>query len=394
MKKEKTNKNSWIYPRMFKAFKEARLGKRKTANEQKFERHLAINMSKLIEEVENRTYKPSRGIAFITFDPVIREIFAAPFRDRIIHHFLYDLVYEWWDKHFIYDSYSCRLGKGSLLGIKRLYHHIMSVSENGTKEAFVLKLDLQGYFMSLPRGKLFKQADWGLKKQFLERKFSSKGERIDCEKKYKLCRFLWRKIIFDNPIEGVTVKGKKSDWEALPKSKSMFHAKKGCGIVIGNLTSQLLSNIYLDLLDRFVVYELGCKHYGRYVDDFYLVSTSKEQLLDFKVRICNFLISIAVKLHPKKQYLQEVSKGVLFLGAVVYPFRIFSGRRLKKGFCRELFHSDDEGEDSNKINASLVSYRGMIKHFKYKKLEERVRRAKARKCVQQTMQNVSPRIQG
>lgn len=113
----------------------------------KLERRLSENIISLYEDVRGRTYTPGRSICFIIHDSVQREIFAASFRDRIIHHYLYNQLEPVFEPAFIYDSYSCRKGKGTLFGIERLEHHIRSCSENHHKECWVLKLDIKGYFM-------------------------------------------------------------------------------------------------------------------------------------------------------------------------------------------------------------------------------------------------------
>lgn len=333
-----------IYEWARRAYLKARLAKRHTTDEQSFEMNAPVLLADLAEDIARRSYSPSRGIAFITFNPVIREIFAAPFRDRVVHHMLYDLVADWWDRRFIYDNYSCRVGKGTLFGIRRLHHHIMSVSQNGRREAWVLKLDVRGYFMSMPRRKLYERAIWGLDRQF------NRGSW-----EHDVGSFLWRQIIFDDPVKGVKIRAPEN-WKNLPKSKSLFHAKEGCGIVIGNLTSQLLSNIYLDQLDRFVKFELGCKHYGRYVDDFYFVGESHDELAAYVEKVRDFLRGIGLVMHPKKIFLQKAERGVPFLGVVVYPWRIQVGERCRKRMLR----AEDE--------ESIISYKGLTMWYKHEKL--------------------------
>ncbi|MBR0372413.1 RNA-directed DNA polymerase [Candidatus Saccharibacteria bacterium] len=338
--------------KLYLAFKEARRGKRKTRDEQDFEINLDENLKILRKDLIYRTYRPSRGTAHIIHEPVIREIFAASFRDRVVHHLIYDMVYDFWDKRFIYDSYSCRENKGTLFGIKRLDRHIRSVSLNYAREVYILKLDIQGYFMSLPRQGLYERAVWGLKRQF-EDNLNSDW--------YKLMRFLWKQIIFDEPVDGVRLKGRLSDWDLLPANKSLFNQPPGIGIVIGNLTSQLLSNIYLDFLDRFVTYELGYKHYGRYVDDFYFVVTEEElpQLKRDVRAIEKFLELKGLVLHPKKRALYTSRQGVPFLGAVVHKGYILPGERLKRNLRRACL----EVEMGEKGIDTIVSYLGHVKYF-------------------------------
>ena len=315
---------------LHRAYLEARIGKRGTEDEIRFELNLFHNIDRLAEAVITRTYKPGRGIAFVVRDPVIREIFAATFKDRVIHHLLYDLSYHWWDRRFIGASFSCRLEKGTQLGWQWLREDMIDCSRMGKIPSTVYKFDLSGYFMSLNRELLLERIEWGLKQQFK-----------DAPNIYRLAKYLWKQVIFDDPTQGVTVRGTKHDWRNLPRSKSLFFQPDGTGIVIGNLTSQLLSNIYLDQLDRFVKIELGYKYYGRYVDDFYIVipDTQKEQLARDRKRIEVFLSSLGLKLHPKKCYAQPVTNGVEFLGARIFLQHVQPGNRLRRNFHRKIYNT-------------------------------------------------------
>ncbi len=140
---------------IFKAYYNARSNKRNTYSQVRFERNLSFNLNALYEEVRDRTYRPERSMCFIIRDPVQREVFAASFRDRIIHHYLYNQLEPVLEPAFIYDSYSCRKGKGTLFGIERLEHHIRSCSDNYHRHCFALKLDIEGYFMNMDRSLLF-----------------------------------------------------------------------------------------------------------------------------------------------------------------------------------------------------------------------------------------------
>lgn len=341
----------WLSKELCKAYINARRGKASKPQVAEFDKNSKAEIAALAREIHSRRYQPQASTAFIVNRPVKREIFAAQFRDRVVHHFLFNQVSKWWDARFIEDNYSCRLGKGTLYGIRRLDHHIRSASRNYTQPAYILKLDLQGYFMSLDRKKLYQRAIWGL-----DRQFPGKGYN------YQLCKFLWKVIIFNDPLKGVMFNCPRNAWKGLPPSKSLFHQPKGRGIAIGNLTSQLLSNMYLDQLDRFVTLELGYRHYGRYVDDFYIVSSSKEELIKTTSVIENYLKNnLALTLHPHKRHLQECSKGVAFLGAVIYPFRLHPGKRLKRNLLAALTNADCSA-------ATEASYRGLVKHYKHKKL--------------------------
>ena len=348
---------NFLYFELYVSYLEARKGgKRKTFDEHKFELNDFENILMLMKTMLHKKFVPSRGTAHIIYNPVIREIFAAAFRDRVIHHWIYNMIYDWWDKHFIFDSYSCREGKGTLLGIQRLQHHIRSVSYNNTVEPYVITLDIQGYFMSLNRKELYKRAAWGLDKQFRGRHGVM----------YELVKFCLYKIIMDDPVKGVKKKGWPHDWKYLPATKSLFKQPAGVGIVIGNLTSQLLSNIYLDQLDRYVKFTLGYKHYGRYVDDFYIVVPREKlaQAMKDVAAIERFLKRIGLKLHPKKRHVQPASRGVAFLGAVVYPYAIHPGKRLIRN-TRKAFRDYANGKHNE---VTLISYVGHMKYMKHYKV--------------------------
>lgn len=340
----------WLLRELSRAYYEARKGKRSTVDEHIFEMNDMENILNLRDSILNRTYRPSKGIAFVTRKPVIREIFAAPFRDRVVHHFLYNAVGDWWDNRLLNDCYSCRKGKGTWFGIYRAEKNMRRASANFTKETYVIKLDIQGYFMSLPRDRLFERVMWGLDQQF-----SDKG------KLYHVLKFLWYQVIFDDPTKGVHRKGTKKDWQDLPKSKSLFCQPPGKGIVIGNLSSQLLSNIYLDLLDRYITLELGYKFYGRYVDDFYIMVEKKDYKKACKdvKKIEAFLKDIGLTLHPKKRYYQNIEKGLYFLGTVIYPGHIVPGPRITGNF-RKAVRSFSAG---NAEIETVISYLGFMKNL-------------------------------
>lgn len=343
------------------AYHEARKGKRRTLDEQLVEVCEMVKLVQLRDDLIRGTYEPSRGVAHVISKPVIREIFAAPFRDRILHHWIYDKIYEWWDRHFIFDSYSCREGKGTLLGIQRLDKMVRRASGNYAKTVYVVKMDIQGYFMSLNRKMLCDHVLWGLERQY--------KDNLDCLE-YKILKYAIRKIIFDDPVRGVRLRGWPKKWEKLPKNKSLLFQPWGIGIVIGNLTSQLFSNIYLDLLDRFIKFDLGYKYYGRYVDDFYIVVTEDEldEVWGNAERIRAFLERMGLKLHPKKFYIQKIQRGVQFLGGVVYPGHIQPSERLKGNFRKAVKDYVNGRRPAN----SMVSYRGHTVHLSHREFNRKI----------------------
>lgn len=316
----------WLLSELFKAYLDARKGKRGTDDEHIFELNWFRNLRILRDNLISRRYKPSRGIQFDVQNPVPREIVAAPFRDRVVQHFLYNMSGEWWERRFIRDSYSCQKGKGTLDGISRLRDHIRSVSQGYTIETYVIKCDIQSFFMSIERKKLFEIIAKGLDKQF-----SDKPAMRD------FLKFIWRKVIMDDPMDGVRHRGRQSKKARLkvPFNKRMCNQPSGFGLVIGNLTSQLAANIFMNRFDWYVKTTLDYKHYGRYVDDFFIVVTKEQlsQALKDIEKIRKYLAdNLGLTLHPHKFYCQNVDKGVEFLGAVIYPNKMVTSRRFKRNF--------------------------------------------------------------
>ena len=356
---------------LFCAYFNARKNKRNTINALAFEKHLENNLFKLRDEIISYQYTPKPSICFIVDRPVKREVFAADFRDRVVHHLIYNYISPIFEKVFINDSYSCRKGKGTHYGIKRIDHFIRSCSQNYTQDCYILKLDIRGYFMSMNRTLLYEK----VKQELLKRR---KGIDFDLE----LVLYLIEKTIFNDPTKSCIIKGKKDDWQGLPKTKSLFHAKENCGLPIGNLTSQLFGNVYLNDFDHFVKRDLGIRYYGRYVDDFVLVHSSKHYLQSCIEHIRTYLKeNLFLDLHPDKVYLQHFSKGVQYLGAIVKPHRIYVGNRTK-GNCYEAIGKQNQiardhkptKEEQQAFQSSMNSYLGIMKHYKTYKLRKKMTR--------------------
>jgi RNA-directed DNA polymerase len=344
---------------MFDAYFDARKNKRNTINALIFEKNFESNIFTLFEEIIERRYEPKRSICFIVDKPVKREIFAANFRDRVVHHFIYNYIYPIFEKILINDTYSCRRGKGVHYGIRRVNHFIRSCSNNYQKDCYILKMDVKEYFMSMNRDILF---------SIIKDNLLKKRERINFD--LTLILYLLKKTIYNNPTKNCIVKGKRSSWQGLPKTKSLFGAKINCGLPIGNLTSQLFGNIYLNGLDHFIKRDMGIKYYGRYVDDFVIIHNDKEYLKNIIPKIKKFLEEeLELILHPKKIYLQDYKKGVMFLGAVIKPFRIYIANRTKGNFYTTIkknnFSSQKSllGEDMELLTSSINSYLGIMIHW-------------------------------
>ena len=214
---------------VFEAYFQCRKNKRRTCNALGFETDFEDSLIRLWEEIVDGTYYPGRSIAFIVTKPVKREVFAADFRDRIVHHLIAGKIMDLLEEEFIHDSYSCRVGKGTQYGIKRVAEFIRQCSKDYTKDCYILKMDIKSFFMSMDKPLLYKRLV-----AFLDEKYQGRDKSLLFE--------LIRKVIFNAPEENCCIKGQLSDWKGLPPSKSLFTVPKSKGLPIGNLTSQLFAN--------------------------------------------------------------------------------------------------------------------------------------------------------
>ena len=337
---------------LFQAYYDARKNKRNTINALLFEIDYEAKLFELYEEIKDEKYEVKPSMCFISLKPLQREIFAADFRDRIIHHLIYNYISPFFERLFINDAYSCRKNKGTSYGIKRLNHFIRSCSENYKQDCYILKLDIKGYFMAIDKNILYKKIEKIINRFRKEASFD-----VDF-----ILRLIY-KVIFNDPTKNCRIKGKRENWLGLPKSKSLFYAEKNKGLPIGNLTSQLFANIYLNDFDHFAKYKLGCKYYSRYVDDIAVVHKDNKCLKLIIPVLRKYLKGeLSLELHPRKIYLQHFSKGVAFLGAVIKPYRIYIKNRVKGNFYKKIMQKLAE-IGAVKFVASANSYLGILRQF-------------------------------
>lgn len=306
------------FPNLCEAYLDCRRHKRKTCHAAKFELNFESELLKLERELQAHSYKIGRSVCFVVEKPTLREVFAATFRDRVVHHLLYNLLEPVFEPIFIAQSYACRKDKGVHESLKGLQRYLRKVTKNHHQEAYFLHLDIRGFFMSLNKETLFRL--------------------ISNQVKNPELLWLTKLIIFNNPIENFTSKGDKSLFAKIPPHKSLFHISKDQGLPIGNLTSQFFANVYLSELDQFVKHNLKIKYYLRYVDDFLLLSCDREQLEEWRVAIIAFLKErLQLELNLQKQILQATDGGIDWLGYIVKPDYILVRRRNVKNFKRQLF---------------------------------------------------------
>jgi RNA-directed DNA polymerase len=343
---------------LFEAYYTCRQNKRNTANAIAFEIDYESNLIQLCNEINNGTYQIGRSIAFIVNKPVKREIFAADFRDRIVHHLIINKLNPLFEKEFINDSFGCRINKGTHFGVKRIDTFIRKCSQNYTQDCYVLKLDIQGFFMHINKNILWQKLEC-----FINQKYHKDDKSLILK--------LTKQVIFNNPIQNCIIKGKRSNWQDLPNNKSLFHSPPNSGLPIGNLTSQVFANFYMNTLDHYVKHDLKIQFYGRYVDDFVIVHPDKAFLKSLILELYDFLQStLHLTLHPKKIHLQHYKKGVKFIGAVILPNRIYIANRTKGNFYNAIANQNKVVQNRKPTKAeqetllsSLNSYLGIMKHY-------------------------------
>lgn len=194
--------------------------------------------------------------------------------------------------------------------------------------------------------------------------------------------YLTREIVLLNPVVDCRVKGREDDWSDLPHDKSLFHSQEGCGLPIGNLTSQLFSNVYLGELDDYMKRVLRCRHYGRYVDDFFVVGADKHWLHSLIPHISAFLLShLGLALHQGKLRILCVRQGVEFLGAYIKPWRRYVGNSCLRRMTRKLkalnesvsrYDPSHHEETYLRLRASINSFLGVLSHYRSKALRTRL----------------------
>ena len=274
---------------LWKAYRDCLSKKRGTISALKFEMDCERNLFTLLDELQNRTYKISQHICFVITDPTPREIFAADFRDRIVHHLLCNEIAPLFERDFVETSFANRKGKGTHRAVQCLKFELR-------KGGYFLKLDIQAFFRSID-------------KEILYGILQNKINRDDV-------LWLCKTIIFHDPTKNYIFHGKYPK-NTIPASKSLFYAN-GKGLPIGNLTSQFFGNVYMNELDQYI--RSLCFRHVRYVDDFVLFSENKEKLVSIIPKIDTFLKDrLHLSIHPKKIILHSVEKGVDFLGYFVKP---------------------------------------------------------------------------
>ena len=347
------------YNEVYRAYRECSKNKRHTPNAALFEIDENKKVYTLYEILNSDKYEIGKSITFLDEFPDYREIFAADFIDRIVQHLVINRLTPYFEKEFIPNSFSCRKGKGTLCGVKTLEKEAKKLSCNYTKVIYVLKCDCQHYFYSLDKRILFDKI----------LKLIDKYNIFEPDVKDHYIKLI-NQIVFNCPQNNCIRKGSEEDWiKNIAPTKTLFNCDEFHGLPIGNISSQVFSNVYMNDFDHWIYDKLGFTCYGRYCDDFYILSESKEKLLEAIPKMRKYLSKINIILHPKKMYLQEFSKGVKFIGSVVKPRRTYIANRTV-GRCYELmiktYHYAQKHELTNEdiqyFVTSMNSYLGFFQH--------------------------------
>ncbi|OAI85004.1 reverse transcriptase [Pseudomonas putida] len=286
---------------MVLAYYDCRRHKRNTASARRFEQNMEANLLDLFDELQAGTYRPGRSICFVVTRPKAREVWAAEFRDRIVHHLLYNRIAPGIERSFIADSCACIPGRGTLYAGKRMEAKVRSQTQNWSRPGFYLKCDLANFFVSIDKRVLAGQ---------LQQRITDPWWRT-----------MALQVLWHDPREDYEIRSPRHLFNRVPQHKRLTTQPAHLGLPIGNLSSQFFANVYLDALDQFCKHELKVRHYIRYVDDFVLLHESPQQLNEWLFRIEQFLPSLGARLNPSKTILQPIDRGVDFVGHVIKPWR-------------------------------------------------------------------------
>ena len=317
------------------AWKEFSQDKRRKRDVQLFELNLMDNIFAFRQDLFHHTYKHGRYQAFKINDPKPRDIHKASVRDRILHHAIYRVLYPFFDKTFIADSYSCRMNKGTHKAINRFREFAHKVSRNNARTCWILKCDIRKFFANIDHDILSK-------------------------------------------ILGEYVPDKNIIW-LLSQVIGSFNTlgKIEVGLPLGNLTSQLFVNVYMNRFDQFAKHKLKAKHYIRYADDFVFFAKNKDYLKHLIPEIAQFLDNeLKLSLHPDKVSIQTLVSGVDFLGMVNFSdhkiLRTKTKRRMLNKLKGRKFLLEEELISEESFKQSLHSYLGMLKHCEGWKIRKKV----------------------
>ncbi|MFC6413037.1 RNA-directed DNA polymerase [Massilia varians] len=293
---------------LVQAYLDCRRTKRNSASAAAFEQDQERNLAVLCDQLRDGSYQPGQSICFVVTRPRAREVWAAEFRDRIVHHLLYNRIADRFYRSFISDTCACIPGRGTLYAAQRLEAKIRSASQNWSRPVWYLKCDLANFFVGIDKNILW--------------------EQIAARVTEPWWMWLAGVILFHDPRLNFEARGHQHLFDQVPPHKRLINQPDNRGLPIGNLSSQFFANIHLDALDQFAKHQVGARHYVRYVDDFILLHESQQWLNGALARIEAFLPErLGARLNPSKTILQPIDRGVDFVGHVIKPWHTRPRRR-------------------------------------------------------------------
>jgi len=327
----------YTFEELVQAWLDCRRSKRNSASALAFEERAEANLWALHEKLSAGAWRPGRSTCFIVTRPKPREVWAAPFPDRIAHHLLYNRIAPRFHASFDIASCACIPGRGTLYAACLLEDEVRSVTQNWQRPAWYLKCDLANFFVAIDKHILLER---------LRRKVT---EPWWLE--------LARTILFHDPREDVELRSPPALMAQVPPHKSLFNAPADMGLPIGNLSSQFFANVLLDGLDKFARHQLRARRYVRYVDDFVLLHESPQRLNDAHRRIAAFLPErLHATLNPAKTILQPVARGIDFVGHVIKPWQHTTRRRTFRQALSRI-----ETLPAREVYATGNSYLGLVR---------------------------------
>ncbi|MGD0328488.1 MAG: reverse transcriptase/maturase family protein [Minisyncoccia bacterium] len=335
---------------LFHAWDEFKRGKRMKKDVLAFEKELEHNIFDLHRDLQTKRYRHGPYTDFYIQDPKLRHIYKANVRDRVLHHAMFAALNPIFEPTYIPNSFSCRIGKGTHKGVEILTQMLRAVSHNGTQSCYALKCDVRKFFDSINHDVLL---------SILERRITDPDT----------C-WLMREIIESYEAAGCRERERERERESKNTPRK--------GLPIGNLTSQLFANIYLNEFDQFVKHDLYIKHYVRYTDDFLIVSNDSEKLKTFLQPMRDFLRErLKLELHPDKVEIRRYSRGVDFLGYIAFPHFRLLRKKTEKRMYRKLGRIISDyrrgAVSKERAEASLNSYLGILSHADVYRVSERLR---------------------
>lgn len=385
---------------LYRAWHQCQRRKAGKAPAQRYAMNLLENLFETLQQLQQGDYQSTVSYSFVTQRPKLREIHAANFRDRVVHHFLVPQLEAIWEPVFIHDVYSNRKNKGTHRAVKRLQQFMRKADTQ-----YFLQLDIKNFFYSIQQETLLKQLQRGLRKKHGYSSTKDNGGTIQAQSVHKAqqrARFLyWLCGVFIRADYQKVHELDKRLALKVPLHKQLKLQPAGQGLPIGNLTSQFFANVYLNELDQFIKHQLKCRYYLRYVDDFILLGNNQQQLQQWQQRIEAFLqqqlnLKLKQTVTPK-----SIADGADFLGFIVRPHYILVRRRVVNHLTEKLnefeavlFGSRSQADVApamvaangsltlatdvknvllqpqvmDKIRATLVSYLGHFKHANSLKL--------------------------